>query len=342
MPVSRRNLLKSLAATPILLSPALLAACADRGSSAKSGTLNVGQISDSVAFFPLFIAENRGFFKDEKLKLGERPRLGTGAKVAAALKSGSIDLGGGVLTDALNLAQVDSSAALVTSLITEYYVDIVVSEKFDGPGADASVEDRARALVGKKIGITGPGSGTEALVTYLFDLIGKDASKDATLVNLGPASTAALGAMKANRVDALSFFQPIGQQGEAANIGTIYISPSRGDIASLAGAQHGVVFSRKSIISKKQDEVESFNRAIGRSLEVIHGDASTVRELLGKYLTATNESALDKLVPILQKETATSPTINEKAYDIGKKFHLDSGLVDKAPAYDAIVPTSLR
>lgn len=342
MPLSRRDLLKTLAATPILLSPGLLSACADRGSSTKSGTLNVGQISDSVAFFPLFIAEQRGFFKDEKLTMGERPRLGTGAKVAAALKSGSIDLGGGVLTDVLNLARVDTSAALTTSLITEFYVDIVVGANFDGPGSGASVEDRARALVGKKIGITGPGSGTEALVTYLFDLIGKDASKDATLVNLGPASTAALGAMKANRVDALSFFQPIGQQAEAADIGSIYISPSNGDIPSLAGAQHGIVFSRKGIITKKQDEIEAFNRAIGRSLDVIQGDASTVRELLGKYLGGTNHAALDKLVPILQKETATSPKIAEKAYDIGKTFHIDSGLVDKAPSYDTIVPAALR
>lgn len=342
MPLSRRDLLKTLAATPILLSPGLLSACADRGSSSKSGTLNVGQISDSVAFFPMFIAEERGFFKDEKLTLGERPRLGTGAKVAAALKSGSIDLGGGVLTDALNLAQVDKAAALVSSLITEFYVDIVVPAEFTGAGPQDSVEDRARALVGKKIGITGPGSGTEALVTYLFGMIGKDARTDSTLVNLGAASTSALGALKAKRVDALAFFQPIGQQAEAAGIGKIYVSPSRGDIPSLTGAQHGVVFSRKNLISAKQEEVEAFNRAIGRSLEFIHGDASPVREMLGKYLGGTDDTALDDLVPILQKETATSPTIDQKAYDIGKKFHLTSGLVDKAPSYETIVPSTLR
>lgn len=107
--IERRTLLKSLAATPVLLSP-LAAGCADHGSSTSAGTLNIGQISDSVAFFPLFVAEEKGYFKDEGIKLGDRPRLGTGAKVAAALKSGSIDLGAGVLTDAFNLEKTGGTA----------------------------------------------------------------------------------------------------------------------------------------------------------------------------------------------------------------------------------------
>lgn len=338
MQTSRRNLLKVIAASPVLLSPTLLAACS--GSTAQPGTLNVGQISDSVAFFPLFIAEKRGFFTDEGLSLGERPRLGTGAKVAAALKSGSIDLGAGVVTDALNLAKVDDQTRITTSLITQYYVDIVVGNDFQGVGA--TVEEKTRALAGKNIGITGPGSGTEALVNYLFGLAGLDPKTDATLVNLGPVSSAALGALKAGRVDALAFFQPIGQQAEAGGIGKIYVSPAAGDVPSLAGALHGIVFTRESIIETKSREIESFQRAIGRSLEVIAGDESKMRDLLGEYLSGTPEAALDALVPILRQESPASAAVAEKGYNIARTFHVDSGLVEDAPAYDEIVPEPYR
>src|SRR5690606_35975639 len=85
---SRRTVLKAFAAAPLLA-----AGCATRHSTTPPGVLNVGQISNSVAFFPLFVAERRGYFAAEGVQLGERPRLGTGAKVAAALKGGSIDLG---------------------------------------------------------------------------------------------------------------------------------------------------------------------------------------------------------------------------------------------------------
>lgn len=342
MQTSRRSLLKAFAASPLLLSPTLLTACAGStsGSTSKSGTLNVGQISNSVAFFPLFIAEKRGFFKDEGLSLGDRPRLGTGAKVAAALKSGSIDLGAGVITDALNLAEIDPQARITTSLIAEYYVDIVVGNGFQGEGATA--KEKTRALAGKNIGITGPGSGTEALVNYLFGLAGMDAKTDATLVNLGPVSSAAIGALKSGRVDALSFFQPIGQQAEAAGIGKIYISPAAGDVPSMAGALHGIVFTRESIIEGKSKEIESFQTAIDRSLEVIAGDESEARDLLGEYLSGTPETALDALVPILRKESPASAAVAEKGYNIARTFHVDSGLVGDAPAYDKIVPKPYR
>ena len=145
----------------------------------------------------------------------DEARLGTGAKVAAALKSGSIDLGAGVLTDCFNLARVDDKTRLVADLVDRYYVDVVVGTSFDGPPVSAPLDQRIRALRGKKIGITGPGSGTEALVTYLFHRVGMNPQTDAELVNLGSTSTAALGALKSHRVDALSFFQPIAQQAAA-------------------------------------------------------------------------------------------------------------------------------
>jgi NitT/TauT family transport system substrate-binding protein len=339
MTVDRRSVLKALAATPVLLSPPLLAGCATRESTTPPGVLNVGQISDSVAFFPLFIAEQQRYFADEGIQLGERPRLGTGAKVAAALKSGSIDLGAGVITDAFNLAKIEKGTRLVTSLVTEYYVDIVVPPNFPGPEASAPVAEKVRSLVGKRIGITGPGSGTEALVTYLFGTIGRDAAKDATLVNLGSAATAAIGAMKANRVDALSFFQPIGQQAEAAKAGKIFISPARGDVPELRGALHGLVFSTEKLLDRKKNEIAGFQRAIGRVLGDIHRDPVLSRQLLGKFLKGTDPKALDAIIPILQREVPLTPDIQQGSYDTSRKFHLDSGLIKKAPDYRSVLVT---
>jgi NitT/TauT family transport system substrate-binding protein len=316
------------------VTPLLLTGCATRHSTTPPGVLNVGQISNSVAFFPLFVAEHQGYFAAEGVQLGERPRLGTGAKVAAALKGGSIDLGAGVLTDAFNLAKIDDGTRVVTSLVTEYYVDIVVPPSFEEPD---SVQDKITALVGKQIGITGPASGTEALVKYLFGSIGKNAATDSTLVNLGSAATAAIGALTSGRVDALAFFQPIAQQVEAANAGKTYISPVRGDVPALRGALHGVVFSTQKLLDRKPAELAAFNRAIARALADIHGDAALVRSLLGQYLENTDAATLDALVPILGQEIPRTPQVERASYDVARSFHLDSGLVKKAPTYEEVL-----
>jgi ABC-type nitrate/sulfonate/bicarbonate transport system substrate-binding protein len=295
-----------------------------------------------VAFFPLFVAEKNGYFTDEGITLGDRPRLGTGAKLAAAVKSGSVDIGAGVITDAFNLAKIDDGTRLITSLTTEFYVDIVVAKSFKGPGDDASLEDKAKALVGRTIGITGPASGTEALVKHLFTIVGKDAATDSTLVNLGSVATAALGALKAGRVEALAFFQPIAQQAEAAGIGRTYVSPARGDVPGLRGVLHGVTFSTRRLLDRKKKELAGFQRAMGRALADIHGDADEARALLGAYLKASSPKSLDALMPILLKETPAKPDLDKTAYDNAVKFHLDSGLVRKAPAYADVIPEEFR
>ncbi|WP_051581147.1 ABC transporter substrate-binding protein [Pseudonocardia acaciae] len=325
----RRVVLKALVATPLVL-----AGCATRYSTTPPGVLNVGQISDSVAFFPLFIAEARGYFAAEGLRLGERPRLGTGAKVAAALKSGSIDLGAGVITDAFNLAKIDDGTRVVTSLVTEYYVDIVVPPSFVEP---ATLAEKVGALVGRRIGITGPASGTEALVNYLFASIGRNAATDSVLVNLGGVATAAIGALKAGRVDALAFFQPIAQQAAAANAGTTFISPARGDVPALRGALHGVVFSTQKLLNRKRAEVAAFNRAMTRALADIHGDPAQARTLLGQYLKGSDPKALDALIPILRREVPGTPAVRREPYDVARAFHLDSGLARRPPTYDEVV-----
>ena len=333
---SRRHLLYGALAIPLGAAGMSLAACANKSGEAAAdphAPLNVGQISNSVAFFPLHVAESKGFFEDEAVTLGERPRLGTGAKLAAALTSVSIDIGAGVLTDAFNMAGVDDGTVITTSLVTEYYVDIIVAKDFDGPAADAPLEEKIQSLVGRNIGITGPGSGTEALLTYLFGLIGKDPKTDSTMVNLGGAVTAAVGAMSGGDVEVLAFFQPVGQQVETEGLGSIYLSPARGDVPDMAGQLHGVVFASGDGVSAKRTQIDAFNAAIGSALTLIGEGGDEVRELLTEYLENTPEETVDKLLEILPHQTPDDPAPTQEAYDIGAAFHMDSGLVDEAPDF---------
>lgn len=315
-------------------------ACADRSSGGSGGgddmTLNVGQISNSVAFFPLHVAEEEGFFEDEGLTLGERPRLGTGAKLSAALLGGSIDVAAGVMTDPLSLATTAREPKLVANLVNEYYVDVIVGNDFAGAPADADLNTKIEALKGKKIGITGPGSGTEALIVYLFDQVGLDPATDAELVNLGAQASSAIGALKSGQVDALSFFQPIGQAVEAQDVGSIYISPTRGDIPAMAGQTHGVAFTTTQVLENKRAAIEAFTRAIGKAEALIHDDPAKSKELFVAYQDALDPATVDALMPVLEAEVPTEPTFTEEGYQKAADFHTSSGLLEDAPSFEEI------
>jgi len=336
-----RRLLTALIAAAALVT----AGCANSGSDepatgAEAMKLNVGQTSDSVAFFPLFVAEQEGYFDDEGLELGDRPRLGTGAKTAAAVQSGSIDVAAGVMTDAYNLYQINDQTRLIGALTQEYYVDIVVGDAVPTSLDNASLADKVNGLKGLKIGITGPGSGTEALLIYLLGQQGLDTTKDITMVNLGADASAAIGALKTGRVDALSFFQPIGQQAEATGVGRIFISPARGDVPQMSGQLHGAIFTTQSVMDRKPQAVQAFLRAIARAEDFIHGDTAQVTELFTQYQETLDPAAIDALVSILQQEVPTDPNPTADGYATAATFHQDTDLIEDPPAFDTIVPSS--
>jgi ABC-type nitrate/sulfonate/bicarbonate transport system substrate-binding protein len=339
---------RRLAAVVLALATLITAGCADQGSDPPATgkdamRLNIGQTSDSVAFFPLFVAEQEGYFKDEGLTLGDRPRLGTGAKLAAALQSGSIDVAAGVMTDAYNLYKINGRTKLISTLTDEYYVDIVAGDKVPASLDSQPLAAKVKALKGAKIGITGPGSGTEALLIYLLKQQGMDPKSDITMVNLGSDASAAIGALKTGRVDALSFFQPIGQQAEATGVGRIFISPVRGDIPAMKAQTHGVAFTTQTVIDRKGPAVQAFVRAIGKAEETIHGDGdqtAKVTELFKQYQKTLNPKAITALIPILQAEMPEQPTPQADGYAKAAAFHQESGLIAAPPAFGTIVPES--
>ncbi|MFD9435796.1 ABC transporter substrate-binding protein [Streptomyces sp. NPDC060002] len=339
--MNRRQLVRSVLATGVVTLAG--AGCTDSGGATETGKLSIGQVSTSIAFFAMFVATEKGYFDEEGVTFEEPVVLGNGSKVAAALKSGSIELGGGVMTDVLKLSETGSALGLVADMVDTYYIDIITGTKFEGAADSASLDERIMSLKGRKIGITGPGSGTEALVVYLFRKAGLDPRKDAELVNLGSEPTAALGALKGGQVDVLSFAQPLAQQAEGAGAGTTYISPCRGDVPGLQHVSHGVMFTTQSVLKKKAKEIAAFQRALVRARKDIHGgDSAEIRRLLAAYRSGMPDSALQALLPLLKGEIRTTNGFPRSSFDAAVAFHKAAGLITKGPDYDQLVPANLR
>lgn len=331
----RINAKRSLTA---LLVVALTAACGGNGGSGESGLmeLRIAQSSTSVGYFTLYVAQEEGFFEDEGLDIGEPSVLGGDSKVAAALAGGAADVGGGVATTAFNLADGGREPRIIANLLNSYYVDVIVGNQFQQPPPDATLEEKIRALEGATVGVPAPSGGGAALLQWLFTQVGMDFDNDITMVNLGGSASAALGALQTDRVNVLVYFQPIGQQVEAEGIGSIYISPSRGDIPDMADQPHAVAISTAEIVEQKPEALAAFVRAIARAQELIHTDPQRTEELFRSYQESLDDKTVELLLPVLQQEVPETPVLTEDGYARTLEFHQIAGLAQSAPDWATI------
>jgi NitT/TauT family transport system substrate-binding protein len=315
-------------------------------TSTNSMTLKVGQISNSIGFFPIYVALQENYFKAQGLTLDPPIPIqtgGSGSKLATAVESNSVDVAGGVITDAFTLSRVDDSIRLLGALTTGYYVDVVVSKSFEqqtGLTENSPLEAKVKALVGKKIGVSGLGSGTEALLTYLFRQYGLNAAKDSTLVIVGGTPAAALAALRAGRVDALSYFAPAGQEVVAQGIGDMFISPMRGDVPAMDGQLHGVIYTKQSVINAKPKAVAAFIRAIAQAETFIHNNPTQATALLQKYTNLKNQALVKAIFAALVPIIPQTPQIGQQAYSTANQFHVQAGLIANALPFKNMVASS--
>jgi ABC-type nitrate/sulfonate/bicarbonate transport system substrate-binding protein len=195
------------------------------------------------------------------------------------------------------------------------------------------------ALRGKKIAITGSGTGTEALLIYLFRQQGMNAQKDATLVNLGSNNAAAMAALRNNRVDALSFFSPIGQAVEAKGTGDIFISPDNGDVSGLRGDVHGIFYTRQTVIDAKPRAVAAFIRAVAQAENYIQVNPAKAQVLLSDYLKL-GKKVSGAVYAATSPVWAKNPLLNRSSYGVAARFHVQAGLISIAPTYNEVVATN--
>jgi ABC-type nitrate/sulfonate/bicarbonate transport system substrate-binding protein len=311
--------------------------------AAAPEAVSVGQIGNSVAFFPNFVAEKQGFFKDAGLNV-TITQFASGTLVGTAVTSNSVDIGTSVITDVFSLLKANRPVKLVGSLCDGYYVDITASNQFlDATKLSRSspLADKIKALKGKKIGINGPGSGTEALVTYLLRSQSIDPQRDVELVTIGADQGSILQTLKTGRIDCVSFAWPLSMLAQTNNIGKPFIMPAEGDVPSMREQIQGVIYVKPDILTKRADVVVKFVHAIGRAEAYLHSNTAAARTLLKQYDSALSDPAIDLLLQAYLPVLPHQADIAANSYEKALQFHRLTGFAGPSGnSYQDVVDTT--
>ncbi len=294
-------LLACLLLLPILTSSALSAERPD-----KRMTLRIGFASRSIQDMPFFVAQERGFFREEGLQA--EIVLMKAIQTIQSLLSGSIDFGTATGT-AVSAAVNGADVRVVMALTDKPAFDLIAQPSF------TSVQQ----LRGKKIGVSAAGSLTEIVARQI--LIAHRVPLDqVTILPLGQ-SHFTFTALKAGVIDAIM-----------ASIPTTFVAQDEGFRKLASGgdvyrAVHGGLSTTKTIITSRPELVTRVIRATLRAVRLIKNDKNVGMEFIkGPHLDLGADR--DRLA--------------DRVYEAAVQSYLLTGSVDEKVQLEMIADASRR
>ncbi len=256
-----------------------LSACKDTGDGVTK--LRINEVTHSVFYAPLYLAESLGYFEEENIEI-ELTNGGGADNVMAAVLSGDSDIGFCGPEAALYvLVGGSSDVPTVIGQLTKRDGSFLVSRT---PEPDFKWEN----LKGKEI-LAGRKGGVPAMTfEYVLNNNGLTDGKDLTL-NYDVAFNLMVSAFEAGTADYCTMFDPTAYEYEAAGKG--YVVASVGEASGEV--PYTCFIAKNSWIEKNESAVKGFLRAVTKAVKYVNETpAATIAPYLTSYFEGVSEDSL--------------------------------------------------
>lgn len=267
--------------------------------------VKVNEVTHSVFYAPLYLAESLGYFKEENIEI-ELTNGGGADNVMASVLSGDAEIGFCGPEAALYvLIGGSSDVPTVIGQLTKRDGSFLVSRT---PEPDFKWEN----LKGKEI-LAGRKGGVPAM-TFEY-VLNNNNLKDGTdlTLNYDIAFNLMVSAFEAGTADYCTMFDPIAYEYEAAGKG--YVVASVGEASGEV--PYTCFIAKDSWLDKNEDTAEGFLRAVTKAVKYVNETPSaTVAPHLTKYFEGVSETSLAASVERYRKIDAwrTELTMTEDSF----------------------------
>lgn len=244
-------------------------------------TIQVNEVTHSVFYAPLYLAESLGYFEEEGIKI-ELTNGGGADNVMSAVLSGDADVGFCGPEAALYVLLGGSTdVPTVFGQLTKRDGSFLVSRK---PEPDFKWED----LKGKEI-LAGRKGGVPAMTfEYILNQHNLKDGVDLTL-NYDVAFNLMTSAFEAGTADYCTMFDPVAYEYEAAGKG--YVVASVGEASGEV--PYTCFMAKESWLKKHEESAEGFLRAITKAVKYVNEtEPATVAPYLTPYFEGVSATAI--------------------------------------------------
>ena len=290
----------------LVLIPSVDTSAFSAEGSAKLTPLRIGIAARSATVMPLFVARERGFYREEGLD-AQLILMKAEQTVQAAI-GGSIEFGSATGT-AVSAAVNGAEVRVVLAVSDQPTFDLISLPNI------VSVDQ----LRGKKIGVPGIGSLNEILARRILVAYGMR-PQEITFLGMGPTHVT-YAALKAGVIDATMLQIPLTFLAQDEGFHKLAYA---GDTSR---AVQGGLFSTKAIISQQPDLMTKTVRATLRAIRLILNDRKFgIQFIKGPFLDVG----------------ADRERFAERIYDAMRRVFLETGIVDEQLQREMIADASQR
>ncbi len=267
---------------------------------AKAETFKVAMPSTTQAVLPFTIARDKGYYRAEGLDV--ELILMSAPNASRALLSGDVavaTVGGAGMPPLLR-------GSPMKFLFTTY------NRAMFWLYAKPEIRD-VKSLKGKRVGVSGIGSGPDSLLREILRLNGLDANRDVTILSLGVMPTIYSG-LQSGIVDGAMLSPPVTLKAEEAGFRELVSFPKQ-DLVELQGA----ILVRDALLQSDPSQVERFLRASYKGFLYLKENRSGSIPIIGRYLQVSDAQAAkayDQVVrPAMTQDGTLSQDMQAKAVE---------------------------
>ncbi|GAY74892.1 hydroxymethylpyrimidine ABC transporter, substrate-binding component [Sporolactobacillus inulinus] len=207
----------------LLLAALVLSGCASQGSKQKTKNLVIAEPVHLIAYLPLYVAIDKGYFKEEGLNVKAVTATG-GAHVTSVVSGDAWGVIGGPESNQIANYKSKDPITSVVNVVNRANVYLMANKKLKLHGN--SDEDLANFMKGKTIAAGRYGGSPNLLTRYLLMKVGLNPNKDVKLDE--PADAAAVVSLVSQgKADMANGGEPQINEGIKKALGTNRSSDSR-------------------------------------------------------------------------------------------------------------------
>lgn len=309
----------TLAATLLAATCALPAA-----AQMEQATLAIPVLS--LTFSPNYIADEKGFWKEEGLEVKFQAIPGVGA--TNAVLAGSVDFTNTASSAFIRANARGQKVVAIANTLEKVQIEIILSKAFlDKKGFDtkAAVEKRAAFLKGAKIAVDAPNSIVHGYVKYASKKGGLDPDRDVTVSPMAPP--AMLAAFRSGQVDGLAMSRPWPSVLRKEGIAVTVASSPLGDFPELNPFNYNLVIAKPGFCESKPSVCRKLINGFKKALAFMHDKPEETAAILRRKFDKTDPALVDEALKAVIEGTPRSPFVKEEGFTSAQNYMLSAGIM---------------